>query len=127
MSKENIQGIYERQFNFQAPKLVEISNHLVKIGFEKVNYPSPIVLTIYFSTKDFQVPKSAYIRARKYFSIPFGNKISLTRDEQLLLETKPKDLDERYKTRHPIFYEDLLRFFDGKNPNFNIGNKVQSL
>ena len=127
MSKENIQGIYEKQFNFQLSKLTEISNYLLESGFEKVSYSSPTVLTIYFSTKDFQVPKSAYIRVRKYLSLPFGNKITLTKDEQLFLETKPKDLDERHKTRHHIIYEDLLRFFDGKNPNFNIENKVFEL
>ena len=113
MIKETIQGLNESQFSFPISKIEEARQYLLGRGFLHVDYQFPYVVTVYFSTRDFEVPRSAYIRARNYLSDHFLDEMLIKDGDQFLLEVKPKDLDERNKVRIPSSYREILDLLAG--------------
>lgn len=130
MSKEDIHGMHETQFSFPLRNLNVIQRDLEIGGFEVVDYQSPYVVTIYFSTKDFEIPKSSYIRARNYLLNKYTAGLELEKKLLFLLEVKPKDLDDRYKTRMQISYGEMLilmanRFTENPTIDPSVLNKIK--
>jgi len=124
MTKETIQGYYESQFSFPISKIEEVKRNLIERGFSHIDYQSPYVITVYFSTRDFEVPRSAYLRARAYLPSPFSDEMIVKDKDRFLLEIKPKDLDERKKVRIPFSYREILDLLSGSNSSRILDPKV---
>jgi len=106
-----VRGTLEEQYSFLLIDYDSIIYSLEDESFVKIEYPHETVLTIYFSDEEHRVPKSAYIRARKYASESCDEILNVEMNSIFNLEIKSKSLSNRKKHKTEISFGNIVNIF----------------